>query len=610
MEKNNLHIKDIIKTFPLEPGVYIMKNKEDEIIYIGKAKKLKKRVSSYFNNNVDKNSKVGKLVSKIDHIDYIVTHNELEALILECNLIKKHKPIYNILLKDDKGYKFIKISPPPYSRISVVNKKKEDKSLYIGPYMSGFTAKEIVNTVSKIFKLPTCNRAFFQKKKYSRPCLDYYINLCSAPCCNYISIDEYQDSVNKAVKYIKSGMKPLIKELKDKMNVEAKSLNFEEAAKIRDQIKMIEKVDCKENVMISDYVNADVLVAISYEEYICGTLLIFRDYKLIDKKQCIVSSEEDLSEVRKMMLLEYYTEEDYKLPEVLYLDQEPKDFELLKEYILKDIKLIFEKDKKTNKLMEMARSNSRERILQEKKLVDQDVINAEKLKKMINLDIEPRLIEAYDISNFGNQVNVGAMVVFENGKPKKSSYRKFKIKDVVGQDDYKSMAEVIDRRLKRYETSKDEKSEGFSVLPDLIFIDGGYNHISVVKEVLRHHNINLPVYGMVKNNKHETDKLVNLDNEKIEIKEDKQVYLFIKRIQDEIHRFVISYSRKLHDKESIKTVLSKIKGVGSVRKNKLISHFKSVENIKKASIDDISKVSGIPYSVAKDIYEYFNDPKN
>lgn len=610
MEKNKLHIKDIIKTFPLEPGVYIMKNKEDEIIYIGKAKKLKKRVSSYFNNNVDKNSKVGKLVSKIDHIDYIVTHNELEALILECNLIKKHKPIYNILLKDDKGYKFIKISPPPYSRISVVNKKKEDKSLYIGPYMSGFTAKEIVNTVSKIFKLPTCNRAFFQKKKYSRPCLDYYINLCSAPCCNYISIDEYQDSVNKAVKYIKSGMKPLIKELKDKMNVEAKSLNFEEAAKIRDQIKMIEKVDCKENVMISDYVNADVLVAISYEEYICGTLLIFRDYKLIDKKQCIVSSEEDLSEVRKMMLLEYYTEEDYKLPEVLYLDQEPKDFELLKEYILKDIKLIFEKDKKTNKLMEMARSNSRERILQEKKLVDQDVINAEKLKKMINLDIEPRLIEAYDISNFGNQVNVGAMVVFENGKPKKSSYRKFKIKDVVGQDDYKSMAEVIDRRLKRYETSKDEKSEGFSVLPDLIFIDGGYNHISVVKEVLRHHNINLPVYGMVKNNKHETDKLVNLDNEKIEIKEDKQVYLFIKRIQDEIHRFVISYSRKLHDKESIKTVLSKIKGVGSVRKNKLISHFKSVENIKKASIDDISKVSGIPYSVAKDIYEYFNDPKN
>lgn len=610
MEKNKLHIKDIIKTFPLEPGVYIMKNKEDEIIYIGKAKKLKKRVSSYFNNNVDKNSKVGKLVSKIDHIDYIVTHNELEALILECNLIKKHKPIYNILLKDDKGYKFIKISPPPYSRISVVNKKKEDKSLYIGPYMSGFTAKEIVNTVSKIFKLPTCNRAFFQKKKYSRPCLDYYINLCSAPCCNYISIDEYQDSVNKAVKYIKSGMKPLIKELKDKMNIEAKSLNFEEAAKIRDQIKMIEKVDCKENVMISDYVNADVLVAISYEEYICGTLLIFRDYKLIDKKQCIVSSEEDLSEVRKMMLLEYYTEEDYKLPEVLYLDQGPKDFELLKEYILKDIKLIFEKDKKTNKLMEMARSNSRERILQEKKLVDQDVINAEKLKKMINLDIEPRLIEAYDISNFGNQVNVGAMVVFENGKPKKSSYRKFKIKDVVGQDDYKSMAEVIDRRLKRYETSKDEKSEGFSVLPDLIFIDGGYNHISVVKEVLRHHNINLPVYGMVKNNKHETDKLVNLDNEKIEIKEDKQVYLFIKRIQDEIHRFVISYSRKLHDKESIKTVLSKIKGVGSVRKNKLISHFKSVENIKKASIDDISKVSGIPYSVAKDIYEYFNDPKN
>lgn len=597
----NNNINNIIKTFPQEPGVYIMKNNQGDIIYIGKAKNLKKRVSSYFNKNINQESKVYKLVQKINNIDYIVTSNELEALILECNLIKKHRPIYNILLKDDKGYKFIKIPNSPYQKISVVNKKQQDKAIYIGPYISNFAAKEIVQTVNKIFKLPSCNRELFNKNKYSRPCLNYYINLCEAPCCCYISKDDYKNNIKLALNYIKSGMKPILKILTNKMKKEAEKLNFEIAAKLRDQIKILKKVDCQENVMISDYSDADVLATILYKNYLCATLLIFRDHKLIDKKQYIISDDENISEIRKIILLKYYTDKNYKLPEVIYLDGPVSDLELLKSYIFKNIKIIFKQENKTNKLIKIAENNSKERILQEIKLIDIDKNKLENLKDLLKLEKIPQKIEAYDISNFGSEIIVGAMVIFQGGNPKKSEYRRFKIKTLNSQDDYGSMCEIIKRRFEEYK----KNNEKFNILPDLILIDGGYNHISCVNKILKDYNLQIPVFGMIKNQKHETHDLIGLENKKINIKKNKTIFLFIKKIQDEIHRFAISYSRKIYNKSADKSILTKIKGVGKLRQKKLIAYFKTIENIKNASLEEIQKVDGIPKNIAQEVFDYF-----
>ncbi|MBP0979398.1 MAG: excinuclease ABC subunit UvrC [Oscillospiraceae bacterium] len=595
------NINNIIKTFSTKPGVYIMKDNQDNIIYIGKAKNLKKRVSSYFNKNTNQDSKVAKLVKKINNIDYIVTGSELEALILECNLIKKYRPIYNILLKDDKGYKFIRVPDSPYQRISVVSKKQQDKSRYIGPYMSNFAAKEIVQTVNKIFKLPSCNRELFNKNKYSRPCLNYYINLCEAPCCCYISKDEYKNNLKLALNYIKSGMKSILKLLQKQMEIEAENLNFEKAAKIRDQIKILQKVDCQENVTISEYSNADILAALLYKNYLCATLLIFRDYKLIDKKQYIVSGEENISEIRKIILLKYYTDKNYKLPEIIYLDGPVDDFELLKNYIFKNIKIIFKQENKNNKLIEMAENNSRERILQEIKIVDKDENKLEDLKDLLKLKKSPEIIEAYDISNFGSEIIVGAMVVFQNARPKKSGYRRFKIKTLESQDDYNSMCEIINRRLEEYK----KNNKNFNNLPDLILIDGGYNHISCVNKILKNHNLEIPIFGMIKNKKHETEALVNLENKKINIKNNQTIFLFIKKIQDEIHRFAIAYSINIYNKSSDKSILTKIKGVGKSRQKKLIAYFKTIKNIKNASENELKQVDGISKSLAKEIFEFF-----
>ena len=603
----NCSIKKIVKTFPLEPGVYIMKDVDNNIIYIGKAKNLKKRVSRYFNKNHD-SMKVAKLVLKINTIDYIVTDTELEALILECNLIKKYKPIYNILLKDDKGFKFIKISPPPYSKISVVNKKFNDGSIYIGPYMSSFLAKQIVATVNKIFKLPTCKKEFLENRNYVRPCLNYYIDICSAPCCNKIGKKDYQCNVDKAVKYLKSGMKSTLKELRAQMENESKNLNFEEAAKIRDQIRSIEKINCSEKVMVSEK-DIDVLAAVKYNGFICATLLIFRDYKLIDKKQYLVTDDEEIENIRKAILLQNYTNNTNKiLPPIVYIDDYPQDFNLIKEYIFKNVDVIIPKEKKVNKIIEMAKNNSKERIIQETKLIDKNMVNLNKLKEVLNLPKLPKIIEAYDVSNFGFQTIVGGMILFVDGKPKKSGYRKFKMKFVDCQDDYKSMAEMVERRFKRYKLQNGSLNDSFFTLPDLILIDGGYAHISVIDNVIKTYDLNIPVYGMVKDGNHTTDFIVDLNNNKINIKNDEILFLFIKQIQDEIHRFTVSYSRKSHSLNSMKLSLCDIPKVGKVRQKLLIEHFKSVEAIKQASLLELQSVDGLPKDVAKQIFNYFHPP--
>lgn len=582
-----------------------MKDVDGNIIYIGKAKRLRKRVSSYFNKDHD-SIKVAKLVLKVNTIDYIVTDTELEALILECNLIKKYKPIYNILLKDDKGFKFIKISSPPYSKIYVVNKKCNDDATYIGPYMSSFLAKQIVETVNKIFKLPTCKKDFSNNRNYTRPCLNYYINLCSAPCCNKIHQKEYQCNVDKAVQYLKSGMKSTLKELKMQMENESRNLNFEEAAKIRDQIQIIEKVNCSEKVMISEK-DIDVLAVVKYNGFICATLLVFRDYKLIDKKQYLVTDDEEVENIRKITLLQNYAvNENKSVPPIVYIDDYPQDFNLIKEYIFKNVKVVITKEKKVNQIIEMAKNNSKERIIQEAKLIDKNMDNLDKLKEALNLTKVPRVIEAFDISNFGSQTIVGGMVLFVDGKPKKSGYRRFKIKFVNGQNDYQSMAEMVERRIKRYKSQSENAKNDFARLPDLILIDGGYAHISAVNNVIQSYNLNVPVYGMVKDSNHNTNFIVDLNNNKINIKNNESLFLFIKAIQDETHRFTINYSRNSHNLTSIKSALCNISGIGKIRQKLLIEHFKSVEGIKQATLSEIQSVKGIPKDVAKQIFNYFH----
>lgn len=474
--------------------------------------------------------------------------------------------------------------------------------------MSNFTANQITQAVCEIFKLPTCHRDFINIDRYERPCLNYYINLCCAPCCGKISLNEYQKNIENAVRYLKSGMKPFIKELKEKMLEKSQKLEFESAAQIRDQIKKIEQINGSTNVIISEYKNIDVLAVVNNGKYICATLLIFKDYKLIDKKQYLMNDDENLDDVRKMVLIECYAN-DLDKPDVLYLDAQPKDFDLLKNYLFKNTSIILHANQSINQIMNIAQNNSRERILQEMKLIDRDVVNLNKLKDLLKLTHLPRRIEAYDISNFGSQVIVGAMVVFVDGQPQKSLYRKFKVKDVLGQDDYKSMEEVLERRLKRYLLNENEskKNVGFSELPDLIFIDGGSAHVDVARLVLSKYKIKIPVYGMVKDDSHTTDALVNLQHEKIEIKNDKDIFLFVKRIQDEIHRFTITYGRKFHKITSLKSSLLQIPGIGEARQKKLIKSFKTLDAIKNASEDDLITLAGIPRNIAKEVISYFKE---
>ena len=607
MDNPNLEkLKRKAANLPLSPGVYLMKNSAGTIIYIGKAKHLKNRVSSYFRSVEKHLPKVYKMISNVEDFDYIVTDSEFECLILEASLIKQNQPRYNILLKDDKGYSYIKISSGDYPRITDEKAMLKDGGDYIGPYNSSYTVKQTVEQVNKIFKLPTCNKKLEYGKIIGRPCLNYHIKQCRGYCMGKISSEEYSEIINQAREFIKDGGVSAVKIFEKKMYEASENLLFEKAAEYRDKITAIQKIKEKQNVVGVSGESQDVIGFVKSAENTCATIIKFREGKLTDKNDFLIGETDDLQTARYEFLLRYYSEKN-EIPKIITVDGEFEDAEMVEDYLSdlagKKVSIVIPQRGEKVKLIEMALTNGAEKLSQVYRKTGREIKTLDMLGKMLGLKTPPRYIEAYDISNFGDQVIVAGMVVYLDGKPFKAAYKKFNIKTISERNDYGSMREVIRRRLEEYIANKD-KGVGFGRLPDLILLDGGEGHVNAVKPIIDEFNLDIPVFGMVKDNKHRT-RAISSDGGEISISAKQEVYAFVTGVQDEVHRFSIGYSRSKHRKESISSELLKIDGVGEKRAAALMKYFKTMKALKGATAEEISKVDGISISQAEKIEGYF-----
>lgn len=592
------------KSLPLLPGVYIIRDKNDEIIYIGKAKELRKRVSQYFKEGADHLPKVQKMVDNAFSFDVIVTNSEFEALTLECSQIKLHSPKYNILLKDDKGYNFIKISKEPFPRITAEFQVLDD-SKYLGPYMSSFAVREMVATAQQIFRLPTCNRVFPRDFGKERPCLNFHIKKCMGLCRGKISQQDYNDIIDSAVKFIKQDTDKIIEVLQQNMEEAAEELNFEKAALIRDQINAINKLSAGQNVVNDSLQNHDFIAVAGSGKNCCVAVLRFRQGRLMDKKEHVFFGEENMDDVRDEFLVQFYSTE--QPPKNVLLDRMPMDEDIV-EYIQKQSKtkvnVSFVQKGENLKIIKMAYTNAVERLARESGRLDKSQRFLDELANMLGLPEAPHTIESYDISNWGDGTSVAGMVVFEDGKPKKSGYRTFKMRTVAGTDDYASMQETLSRRVAEF-----EKGTGgqFGIKPDVIFLDGGKGQLSSVLEILAGTAFrDVPVFGMVKDSKHRTRAIVSPEGE-IAIAMHKGIFKFITEIQDEVHRFSIEYQRRNRKSKSYAVTLTKIPGIGEKKAENLMRKFKTVANVKAAEMNDLIEAEGISYKDARNIYYYFHD---
>lgn len=591
---------------PLQPGVYIMKNAQNAIIYIGKAKALKNRVSQYFGSDTNHTEKVRQMVAHVDHFDYIVTDSEFEALVLECSLIKQYSPKYNILLKDDKGYHYIRISPPPFPRITEAKQKVSDGSQYIGPYMSSFTVREAVDEVCRVFQLPTCTRTFTKGKK-ERPCLNHYIEQCCAPCTGRIKEEEYNERVSEAVEFLTQGSAKMITMLTERMNSAAENLEFEQAARLRDRISAIKRIGQKQKVVMSRIEEQDVVALAQGGEGICFEVFRFSTGRLYDREDFMVEESDGLPAARAEFLRRYYSMRD-KIPPQITVDGDIEDNELLEQWLSEKagrrVHIVQPQKGEQAQLVEMCRNNAAERIARQSGMAGRDAAALDELARLLGLPEPPRYIESYDISNTGGSENVAGMIVFENGKPLKSAYRRFMIKTVVGQDDYGSMREVLSRRLGEYEKHKEE-GKGFGRLPDLILLDGGKGHVSAVRPVVKSFGLTIPVYGMVKDAHHRTRAIAE-DGGEISINAKRTAFTLISSIQEEVHRWAISYHRQRRAQSGIGTTLTQIDGVGEARAKALLRYFGSLKAIRAATAEEIAAVKGVTKPTAEAIRKYFD----
>lgn len=588
---------------PKTPGVYIMKDKSGNIIYIGKAKALKSRVTQYFGSSSAHTEKVKKMVSNVDDFEYIICDSEFEALVLEASLIKQNQPKYNILLKDDKGYHYILITADRWRRIEIAN-NTDKKGEYIGPYYSSFVVKDTVDCVNKIFKLPDCNRSF---DKPSKPCLNFHIGKCFAPCKGNTTIEEYNDTINSAIQFIKNGDGvSMIPSLKENMEKAAERLDFEYAAKLRDRINAITKLSEKQKVVMCTYKNQDVFASAFLGETACVSVLNFRNSRLTDKNHYFVDGAAEKKAFYGEFIEQYYLNRS-DIPQRILFDSEFEGMEVLEKWLSekagKNIKIIIPKAGEQKEIIEMCLSNASENLSEKTKSSGKEMSALNELAKYLGLKSVPRFIESYDISHTSGQENVAGMIVFKDGLPFKNGYRRFKIKSFVGADDYRSMAEVLDRRFNEYEKGEDE---AFSRLPDLILLDGALGQINAIMPVLKKHNIDVPVFGMVKDSKHKTRAIASGGGD-ISIKSNRSAFVLINKIQEEVHRFAISYHRNLRSKKMLSSELLKIGGIGKEKAKELMLNFKSIDNIKNASINELATVKGISTVNATKIYEYFHN---
>lgn len=582
------------------PGVYLMKDKSEKIIYIGKAKNLKKRVTSYFRNNPDHTPKVAKMVSKVYNYDFIVTDSEYEALLLECSLIKQYMPQYNILLKDDKGYHYIKISDGEYPRITAEMQKTDDGT-YLGPYTSSFTTKQTVDEVNQVFLLPTCKRKFPQEIKKDRPCLNYHIKKCMGVCIGNYSKEEYQNIVNQAVDYIKTGSSESIVRIKKEMEDAAENLDFELAVRLRDRISAIKKAADTQKI-VTDIKDTDIIAIATNNSISCASVLIYRNGRLYDKN--IFPLGENDNDMLESFITQYYeTKED--IPKEILLETEIDNTDIILK-LLRDkcghaVNISVPKIGNGLKLIMLAKNNASEYLSFKVGRTGKEIVALEELGKILGLVNPPKYIESYDISNLGSDSMVAGMVVFENGRPLKSAYRKFSIKENIVQNDVACMREVLERRFKHYQDEKG--AEGFGRLPDLILLDGGKGQVNAVEPLLREMGIEVPVFGMVKDNKHRTRAITTGGNE-ITINDAKSVFNLVTNIQDEVHRFSITFQRTKHRKKAYSMDITQVNGIGEKKAVKLYSYFKTKEELRKASPEKLKEIAGVSYKIAEELYNF------
>lgn len=592
---------------PLLPGVYIMHDKSGKIIYIGKAKILKNRVSQYFGSQNNHAEKVRRMVDNVDDFEYIITDSEFEALILECSLIKQHTPKYNILLKDDKGYSYIRVSSGDWKRISYALQKNDDGAEYIGPYTSGFYVKSAVEEANKIFMLPTCSRKFPQDFRKARPCLNYHIKQCMAPCTGRVKLKDYTESVNQALDFLKGGSSNSIKSLTAQMEEAAENLEFERAARIRDKINAVKKMSDKQKVVANKVMDEDVIAGFTDDGKTCFQVFRFEGGRLFDRESFIFDSGDTESEYEEF-LLRYYTIRG-DIPKNIAIDRDFEGIGGISEWLSKKrgnkVNIIVPQRGEQAQLVSMCRSNAAEALAQRKGATVREFSVLEELKETLGLDKLPKYIESYDISNLSGSENVAGMIVYKNGKPLKSAYKKFKIKGFEGQDDYASMAEVLTRRFDEYYKSQ-QSEEGFGKLPDLILLDGGKGQVAAVKQVLESKNISVPLFGMVKDEKHRT-RAVTGDGGEITISSKRALFTFLSKMQDEVHRFAIGYHHSRRSKNTFRSALTNIDGVGEVRARALLKHFRTVENISNADLPELENAPKMTKDTAAAVYKYFHE---
>ncbi len=608
-------IEEELKKLPNKPGVYVMKDKDDNIIYVGKAISLKNRVRQYFRKN-DKTARIEKMVSLIDHFEYIVVDNEAEALILECNLIKKNRPKFNVLLKDDKTYPYIKIDlQNDYPGVFMTRRLINDGAKYFGPYANPGAAKEMIDFIKQKYKIRQCRTL----KERTRPCLNYHIQKCLAPCMGYVTKEEYRKQIDEIIDLLEGKTEKIVKELKQQMEETSNKLEFEKAAEIRDRIQAIERVSEKQKVSNISENNIDVIGIAKSELEICIEIFFVRGSKMIGREHYFYTDLKDMedSEILSGFIKQYYLDNP-NIPNKIMIKEEIEDKEAIEQWLSTSLgkKVEIKEPKRGEKLrfVEMAENNAK--VTLENKEKDKSEILLE-LKEVLKLDKLPRKIETYDISNISGEYMVAGMCVMQDGVIKKNLSRRFKIKTVYGQDDPRCMAEVVTRRLKH---SIENPNGGFGSLPDVIFADGGITQIRAIKKAIddfgdggkNHHldegeeqankslnNLSIPVFGMVKNDKHQTRALMDENRNELEISE--KLMLLITKFQDTVHDTAITYHRKLRDKEITKSELDEIKGIGEVKKKALLKHFGSVEKIKQASIEELMQVKGITEELAKTI---------
>ena len=594
---------EFLKALPESPGVYIMKSADDEVIYVGKAKILKNRVTQYFRKNSSHTPKVLAMVSNIDHLEYIVTNTEAEALNLECSLIKKYRPKYNILLKDDKGYPYIEITNELFPRLLLARRRENKNSQYFGPFISSQHAKQVILLLCKIFKIRECKGDL---KNIKNPCLNHHINRCDAPCTGKITHEEYMNKIREASRVLSGNSECLIADLTERMTDAAEHFRFEEAAVLRDKIAGINRMNESQLTVSVDDKDKDVLCLAKENNDVCIGLLHFKKGKLIDKQSffmnnTVFDSDESIMEA---FLMQHYS--DYMPPKNIFVSHLPENMEDTAKYLsdIRGTKVLITKPLRGDnvKLIEMAMKNAVEAIAN-KKLLHKSKDNNEALeqfKHYLNLENIPERIEAFDISNTSGSEIVASMVVFEKGIPSKRQYRKFKIKTLSGQDDYGAMKEVLIRRF-----THDKKDESFDKIPDIIFVDGGKGQVSAAKYALNQIGVQVPVLGIIKDDKHKTRDVVS-ENKEFNVPMGTKCFKLATEIQDEMHRVAITYHRLLRKKRNMESELMKIPGIGKNRYLALMNKFKTIDNIKNATAEEIAQIKGISHSEAEKIVSHIN----